>query len=327
MRALITGATGFIGFHLVKHLLSLNWELKCLVRENSFREPEFCNRVSWIVGDLNNIHSLSKACSQVDIIFHLAGKTKAHVNTEFFETNTKGTENLINIILKNNKNIHLIYISSIAASGPSNKFHINEESDHANPVSYYGKSKLLAEKAILKHKKDFRSTIIRPAIVYGPKDKETLLFFKLAKFHLNPHLGVAKRHLSIIYVNDLIQLIIKVANTKTKSGEIFFATDNDNGYTWNNIMKTAAKSLNTHIFPVFVPKFLIKIVFYFSNIKTKFSKKSTMLNIDKYNEMKYPNWVCSSQKAKNILNFRPKYSLEKGFIITSKWYKKMGWIK
>jgi len=327
MRVLITGATGFIGYHLVKHLLSLGWEINCFVRKNSYREPEFIKRVSWIVGDLNNINSLKQACSQVDIIFHLAGKIKSSNLEEFIKTNTKGTENLIQAILQSNRNVHLIYISSLAASGPSDKFHIKKETDNADPVSSYGKSKLLAEKAILKHKNDFRCTIIRPSIVYGSKDKETLQFFKLARSHLNLHLGVAKRHLSMIYVNDLIQLIIKVANTKTKSGEIFFATDNDNGHTWNNIMKTAAKSLNTHIFPVFVPKFLIKIVFYFSNIKTKFSKKSTMLNIDKYNEVKYPYWVCSSDKAKRILNFRPRYSLEEGFIKTAKWYKKMGWIK
>ncbi|MEA3496201.1 MAG: NAD(P)-dependent oxidoreductase, partial [Bacteroidota bacterium] len=245
---------------------------------------------------------------------------------ELFETNANGTKNLIEAILKSNKNTHLIFLSSLSASGPTNKNKVNTESDENKPISNYGKSKLLAENIIVKNRDNFYSTIIRPGIVYGPKDRETLLFFRLAKFGINLHLGISERHLSMIFVEDLIQLIIKTTIIKTKSGEIFFASDNDTGYSWNKIMRTIAKIMNKKIFTIIIPKFVIKIIVYISVFFAKIFHYSTMLNLDKYKEMKYHNWICSSKKAKKLLQYSPEFSLKNGLEKTYKWYKENDWI-
>ncbi|MEA3499792.1 MAG: NAD(P)-dependent oxidoreductase [Candidatus Marinimicrobia bacterium] len=326
MKAFVTGATGFIGYHLVKKLLSMNWEVVCLSRKNSNNNTEFQKEVSWIIGDLFDKKALAEGCSNADIIFHLAGQIKAINKKELFETNANGTKNLIEAILKSNKNTHLIFLSSLSASGPTNKNKVNTESDKNKPISNYGKSKLLAEDIILKNRDNLYSTIIRPGIVYGPKDRETLLFFKLAKFGINLHLGINEQHLSMIFVEDLIQLIIKTTTIKTNSGEIFFASDNDTGYSWNKIMRTIANIMNKKIVTIIIPKFVIKTIIYISVFLANIFHYSTILNLDKYEELKYPNWVCSSQKAKKILKYNPEFSLKNGLEKTYKWYKENDWI-
>jgi nucleoside-diphosphate-sugar epimerase len=133
---LVTGATGFIGSHLVEALLQKGVQVRCLVRKTS--------DLSWLKnlpievfrGNCNDKASLEEAVKGVDQVFHLAGVTKAVEEKTYFEVNALGTENLIHACLENNPRLQkFVYVSSQAAAGPCQNGGKKRESDRCEPVS------------------------------------------------------------------------------------------------------------------------------------------------------------------------------------------------
>lgn len=327
MKALVTGVTGFIGKHLVKALLKNDWSIRCLARKTSIRPEEFTDKVEWTIGDLQDKDSLVSACLDVDVVFHLAGAIKAKSANEFLLINGEGTGNLVCAFLESGKRgARFIYISSMAAGGPASRWIVKNEDEPAFSVSAYGESKLAGEIAVLKRKKELKCIIIRPSVVYGPGDRESLSFFKFAKLHVNPYLGFKKRYISMIHVDDLVQLILLASKSDLSSGEIFYAADDSKGYQWNEVIRECAAALNTWTSPVFVPQSFLKFIAFFSDIWGKITGRLTMLNLDKYREMTQQYWVCSSFKSKRLLGFKPKYGMKEGIQKTAIWYKENGWI-
>jgi nucleoside-diphosphate-sugar epimerase len=190
MKALVTGATGFIGSHLCEELAKRGYQVTCLVREKSNLKWIENIDLKLIVGDCKSIDSLFHAVTDIDYVFHLAGLTKACSKNDFFCANTEGTENLIKAVAEKNPKIkRFVYLSSLAAAGPSNNGSPLREDAEPRPVSSYGKSKLEGEKAVLKYKDLIPITILRPSAVYGPRDKDLFVFFKMLKKGIFPYWG------------------------------------------------------------------------------------------------------------------------------------------
>ncbi|MCF7886680.1 MAG: NAD(P)-dependent oxidoreductase [Candidatus Marinimicrobia bacterium] len=324
MRALVTGGTGFIGYHLIQELLARNWKIKCLVRETSVIPEEYMDKIEFVTGDLTRPASLTGITENIDVIFHLAGKIKALNLSEFKKVNTEGTKNLLESIPQSQQaSIRFIFISSMSALGPATTREPLSEEQSATPVSYYGQSKLLAENLVRNSGLNYR--IIRPAAVYGPGDKETLSFFQLAAKHINAKIGLKQHYLSLIHVLDLVNLIMKATLTDIKD-QVYHAADNSDGYAYSKIIQTAAKSINSWTLSVYIPQFLLKIAAYFASLWSKLSGQVSIFNLDKYNEIKQQYWLINSRKAQNQLNFKPEYDIRRGFAETVQWYQKQGWI-
>lgn len=323
MRVLVTGGTGFIGYHLIKKLLEKNWKVKCLVRETSIIPEEYVGKIEFITGDLTSRESLSGIADNVDMIFHLAGMIKADNLDAYKKVNTGGTKNLLDSIPADSRDRKIVFVSSMAAVGPADSKKPLSEDNMASPVSNYGRSKYLAEQAV--SNSNLKYAIVRPAAVYGPGDEETLSFFQLAAKHVNPRIGFKKRYLSMIHVSDLIDLILKAALAE-KNQEIYHAADRNSGYSWQEIISTAAKNINSWTLPVYIPKIILKTAAFVSTMYARISGNTSIFNLDKYNEMKQQYWLISSQKAREQLNYRPKYDLHKGFAETANWYQDQGWL-
>lgn len=324
MRVLITGGTGFIGYHLIREILDKEWQIRCLVRKSSIIPEEFIGKVEFITGDITDKTSLKGIVDNIDIVIHMAGLIKASNFKSFKKVNTEGTINLINAIPPETQSaIKFIFISSMAACGPSRNREPLSEDHPPTPISHYGRSKLLAEEAVTNSSLDYR--IIRPAAVYGPGDKETLSFFRLAANHINPRIGFRKRYLSLIHVKDLISLIFKTA-LSNRNNQIYNATDCSDGYSWNKIIEKASENLDSWLVPLYVPKSFVAIAAYSATLWSKISNDRTIFNIDKFKELKQQYWLLSSAKARAQLGFTPAYDLQKGFSETAQWYKKKGWI-
>ncbi len=326
MKALVTGGTGFIGSHLVEALLKKGIQVRCLLRKTSDLKwlKGLPIEVNW--GDCNDKNSLREAVEGVEQVFHLAGVTKAVHEKTYFEVNAFGTENLIHACLENNPRIQkFIYLSSQAAAGPCRNGNKKKESDQCKPVSPYGQSKQMGEELALAHAQELPLLILRPSAVYGPRERDIYTFFKLLSKRIKPCLPSKDQHISLCYVEDIIQAILLAAQVKGSSGEIFFLSDGQD-YRLEEIGDIFAQAMGVNAFCIRVPEWTIIGMASFSEYLSKLSGKPPLLNKGKVEEILQRNWVCDITKAKTALGFEPHISLAQGAKLTFEWYKKENWL-
>mgnify|MGYP001595472447 FL=1 len=324
MKALITGASGFIGSHLAEELSKRGYEVICLVRKTSDLKWLSGLDIKLINGDCSDKDSLNNCVKGYDYVFHLAGLTKTNCKEDFYSVNTKGTENLIEAVVKNNSEVkRFVYLSSLSAFGPKVNANLPNEKDNPLPVSDYGKSKLRAEKAVLGYSDRIPISILRPSAVYGPRDKELFLFFKLIKRGIMPYWGDGQT--SLVYVDDLINAIILSAEKESAVGKTYFISDGM-VYSNNEIINEIASALNVKVFMIKLPKPILLPIGFLSDGISKIIGTSTMINRDKIKELMYPDWVCDIARARNDLGFQPKVGIEKGIRWTADWYKIHRWL-
>ena len=330
MSALVTGATGFIGRHLVPKLLESGQKVRCLVRGPSALHKLDGLDVEFVPGDLSDPLSLSRAVSGVEYIFHLAGLTKTNRSHEYYDVNARGTENLANAAAREGRGIkRFVFISSHAAAGPSlNGDPITEEQE-PNPVSHYGKSKLLGEKAVLGRSGQMPVVVLRPTSVYGPGDKDLFLFFKAIKKGIFPYWGACRY--SLLFVEDLVQGIMAAAGAPEdkSAGKVFFLSDG-NVYTNGEIAAAIAEAFREKGGPngkkplkIPLPRFLFPAAAFFSALA---GKDSGIINKDKLREMGFPDWCCDPGRAMREIGFLPKITLKEGVKWTADWYRIHQWL-
>ena len=322
----MTGGTGFIGSHLVEALLKKGIQVRCLLRKTSDLKwlKGLPIEVHW--GDCNDKNSLREAVEGVEQVFHLAGVTKAVHEKTYFEVNAFGTENLIHACLENNPRIQkFIYLSSQAAAGPCRNGNKKKESDQCKPVSPYGQSKQMGEELALAHAQELPLLILRPSAVYGPRERDIYTFFKLLSKRIKPCLPSKDQHISLCYVEDIIQAILLAAQVKGSSGEIFFLSDGQD-YRLEEIGDVFAQAMGVNTFCIRVPEWMIIGMASFSEYLSKLSGKPPLLNKGKVEEILQRNWVCDITKAKTALGFEPHISLAQGAKLTFEWYKKENWL-
>jgi nucleoside-diphosphate-sugar epimerase len=318
MKAFVTGATGFIGSHLVETLVREGFDVTCLTRSTlSLRYLEGLN-VSFLKGDCTDADSLS-GIKGFDYVFHLAGLTKAHTEEDSYRTNEKGTENIVNAVMRHDPPKRFVYLSSLAAAGPScDGKPLNEEGE-AKPVSVYGKTKLGGEKYVIAQKGKMPFTIIRPPAVYGPRDKDLLVFFKMVRSGLIPYWG--KSYYSFLYVDDLINGIILSALKEEGEGEIFFMSDG-NIYSSDDIIDAISDALQCRPIRVGIPK----CVMPFLGAIAEKMQGGGIINPDKIREIKHTHWTCHTTKAMEKLGFSPKVKIKEGAKWTADWYRIHNWL-
>ncbi len=211
MKALVTGATGFVGSHLVEALRRRGDEVTALVRSLKKAEALRPLAVRVIQGDLDDIVALSKAVEGQDVIYHVAGVISALSEAEFMASNRGGTRNLVEAAKVSGARPRFILVSSMAAGGPSPRGRPLKGEEPPKPVTRYGRSKLAAERVV--EASDLPWTIVRPPMVYGPRDREVLKVFRLARLGLGPVFGDGTQELSAVHGADLAAALIAAATT------------------------------------------------------------------------------------------------------------------
>lgn len=325
-KALITGATGFVGSHLVSELLKRGYQVSALVRKTSDLSGLVNTGVELTFGDVSDRDSLKKIFFDFDYIFHVAGLIRAKNPDDFFKANAQGTKNLLEALQESGYPVkRFVLVSSTAASGPSPNRQPRRESDLCQPVSIYGQSKLEGEKFALEFAHKIPITIIRPPAIYGPQDRQLLNFFKLAKWGIVPLVGKNENYFSVVYVQDLVDAIILAAENPKAQGEIYFIAD-DEIYNWEKVGEIACRVLGKRAFKFSAPKFLLYLAAIVSELVGKITGKSMYLNRRKLKEIHYKYWVCDISKAKKELGFVPKFDFKRGAWETINWYKQHKWL-
>jgi nucleoside-diphosphate-sugar epimerase len=293
-------------------------QVRCLVRNKNHLGWVKDSPVEFVVGNCREKDSLNLAVLDVDQVFHLAGSTTAVKEKTYFEVNGFGTENLVRACIENNPRLQkFISISSQAAAGPCRSGGQKNESDPCEPVSPYGKSKLLGEKLALSHAHELPLLILRPCAIYGPRDKGFYTLCKGLSRRINPVLADHDQHISMCHVQDLVRAILLAAETRTESGEIFFLSDGHD-YRMAEIGNIFAQAMQINPLKLRLSRQMLFGMAFFAEC---FSRSR-----GKVEEMICRNWLCDISKARAQLGFEPRISLARGVELTVAWYKKENWL-
>ncbi|MEX0610452.1 MAG: NAD-dependent epimerase/dehydratase family protein [Balneolaceae bacterium] len=324
MVAFVTGGTGFIGSHLVEALIKSEKysEVRCLVRN----EPKWISGLEYIKisGDLDNFNALSKGLEGADVLFHIAAIVKAPSKKEFTYANVDATETLVRIAQKKSVK-NMVILSSLAAAGPSSGTPVTEK-DAMHPVSMYGKSKKEMEERVRKITDESCSIkIIRPPAVYGPREDQIYSFFQAFSKGICPIVGDGNNpRLSMVYVDDLVDGILKAAQ-KTDTGIHTFFITGEGIHTWNQIRAITGKVMGKKAIPIKIkPQLVKKAAGVIEGVASLFGKYP-VINKEKANEL-ILEWTCSGEKARKELDFHPQVSLAEGISRTIHWYKRHNWL-
>jgi nucleoside-diphosphate-sugar epimerase len=247
----------------------------------------------------------------MDYIFHLATIIYGDDWEPFYIANVQGTENLLTACANVNPGLKkFIYVSSIAASGPSVKGRLKDEYDECRPTSLYGKSKLAAEKIVRAYGDRVPFVILRPPNVLGTRQRELKTLLLTLKKGISPRLGIGEKQTTICFVEDVVRSLILVAEEDAATGRTYFVTDNDT-HSWREMIDTAARVMGK--------KFILKIPFPMvytialvsEGLSRVFGMKKLVNMIDIVDSRKR-YWLFKSEKIRDELGFSPRITFEDG---------------
>lgn len=332
--ALVTGATGFIGHHLVKRLLAEGTAVKCLVRSQARPAELSKHDVAFVHGDLADVDSLAGAVKDVDVVYHLAGLTKSISNRDLMKVNGEGAGNISRACSRLSCPPTLVVVSSLAAAGPSLGLEPRVETDRINPISRYGQSKRAGELASMGFADAVPTTIVRPPIVIGEYDRDGFQWFQMIRklgFHLIP--GLANYNYSMIHADDLASALILAAERGGRAtpdadddAGVYFAAS-DEVITYADLGRMIGNCLGRSRTPVVhAPMSMIWGVALSCDVWARLRRSPMILNLDKVREAAAGGWACSSAKLQNHTGFVAGMSLEERLRQTADWYVQENWL-
>ncbi|MBN1756477.1 NAD(P)-dependent oxidoreductase [bacterium] len=324
MKALVTGATGFIGSHLVNDLLDRGFEVNITARSSSRLDCLPLTKISTTICDICEPADLRGELKDLDYLFHLAGLTKAYDPRDYYRVNAESVANLLALCAKECRSLkRFVYLGSLAAMRPSEGEPVNENSIPA-PVTDYGKSKLEGEKFVRSFQSLLPVTIINPPLVFGPREGDVFLYFKWAKKGIIPLLSNPQMLFSAIYVKDLNRAVIDAAMSEKAIGETYFVA-NPEAYSLQYFGDLLCRVMGRRCIRIRIPGLLLYPAALTNTLFCSMLKKPALLDLQKLRELTQ-SWVCSPEKIKNHLGFQPEYSLQDALRETWEWYKATGWL-
>jgi nucleoside-diphosphate-sugar epimerase len=323
MKALVTGATGFVGSHLVEALVQQGDEVTALVR--SPHKAALLQRlnVGLIPGDLHNHAALRAAVAGQDVIYHVAGLIAARDQAEFLWANRDTTANLLRAIGETGGAPRFVLVSSMAAGGPANRGRPLTGDEPAQPVTHYGRSKLEGEAIV--RAANVPWTIIRPPMVYGPRDREVLKVFKLARTGLAPVFGDGSQELSAVYGPDLAQALIAAAQSLGTVGRLYYACHPEI-FQSGELVRRVGAVLGKGVRVIPLPAWLARGALSLTGLAARIAGQATILTPDKANEFLQPAWTGDPGPLIAESAWQPEFDLARGLSATAAWYREAGWL-
>jgi len=323
---LITGANGFVGAQLCRKFLDSGFQVMAGVRKTANLAMLDGLKVDYRFGDVTSAESLVEMVKDVDYVIHNAGVVKAKKKQMFYDVNKKGTANLFEAISRHNPNVKkVIYVSSLAAAGPSKDGRPVTESDKPNPITSYGSSKLAGEAAALSYQDKFNVLSIRPPAIYGPGDKEVFPFFEAVYKGIRPFIGDSSRKLQLVEVGDLCQAFYLAVTKSTPSGEICFVAESK-AYSMKQLIELMAEACGKDGFRLYIPAFVLYTMGMAAQTLSALVGATPMLTLEKAREI-LSSWEVTTGKARELFGFSSSVSFEDGASATYDWYIKHGWLK
>jgi len=325
MKALVTGATGFVGSHLAERLCREGMSVACLVRPTSSLEWLAGLPVERVAGSLDAPEALPLA--EADLVFHVAGVTRARSPEAYMAANAETTRRLVEAAVRSGTRLkRFVYVSSLAAAGPTPTEAPLDESAEPHPLPGYGASKLAAERAVLDARDRIPVAIVRPPAVYGPRDKNLLPVFRTAqRWRLAPVVGGASKRLTLVHAADLAEGIMLAGTRGAAVGQTYYIGSGT--HAWGEIVDALGHALGLRLRSVRIPNLLARLIGELGELKWTLTGKSQIICRRKVRDLLQPRWTCSWAKAERELGYRPKMGLVEGLRQTAEWYAGQGWVR
>jgi nucleoside-diphosphate-sugar epimerase len=317
-RVVVTGASGFIGSHLVHALRERGNHVRALVRPGSQRRPPAGAEA---VHEPLTAEGVARAAEGSDVVFHLAGLTRAPNEAKFMRANTEGAHAAA--LGARQAGAKLVLVSSLAAAGPGTPERPRRESDPPAPITPYGRSKLEGERRATSVA-GLQWSIIRPSGVYGPGDRDFLFAFQAAKRGLFPILGDPRRAYTLVHVADVIRALLVAADDPRAVGRTYFS-GHPQPEEWGQALAIIADAVGRTCRPIRVPDTVLWAAAAAGEAGRVVGKVG-LINFSRARDLTAPGWVCDPSLIERELGVQAQVSLRDGFRQTADWYRKEGWL-
>jgi nucleoside-diphosphate-sugar epimerase len=306
--AAVTGATGFIGRHLVTALRRHGWDVRILARRHPAELLSPHHRFELVLGDLADAAALEKLVGGADAVIHLGGVVKALRREDFYAANEGGTERLLQAAARAAPSAMLIHVSSLAAREPG--------------LSPYCDSKHRAELKVQALAGERNWTILRPPAVYGPGDREILPLFRAAKLGVVPYPAAAGAAVSLIHVADLADALVACLG---RSGPLHAVYEIDDGvpggYRWPDILGALGEAVGRRPVGLRLPKIGLLLAAAANQLLSHLDGKPRVLAPHKVAEIYWPDWVVRGDRLQDASDWQPAFDVWRGFRDAAKWYR------
>ncbi|SKA32421.1 Nucleoside-diphosphate-sugar epimerase [Enhydrobacter aerosaccus] len=305
-RIAVTGATGFVGPHLVAALARRGWTLRLLVRRWSPLPSLAAVDAEIVWGDLADEAALRQLVAGVDGVVHAAGLIKARREQDFFTVNRDGTARLSALA----PDVPLVLLSSLAAREPQ--------------LSPYAASKRAAEQVLAE--RAGRWIALRAPAVYGPGDRETLTYFRSVARGIAPQPAIPGARLALIHVADLAEALAMALEQPLPAAVYEVDDGRDGGYSYADMARAAGLALGRRERLFRIPRMLIEVIARAHGIGQALGGPVQILTPNKVNELFHPDWTAHDHRFAAAVRFSPRYDLGAGFRDTILWYRAHKWL-
>jgi nucleoside-diphosphate-sugar epimerase len=296
----LTGATGFIGKRVARRLVANGCKLQALARATSDRRPlSGFNNIHWVEGTLEDPDSLGRLVRGADAIVHCAGAVRGATQAHFDRLNVDGAARLVRAAVEQHPVPRFLLISSLAAREPG--------------MSYYAASKRKAETVLADQAGNMPWAVLRPPAVYGPGDKEMLPLLRWMARGVALVVGSGNERVSLLYVDDLAEAVIKWLQNEQCSKAVFELHDGyPGGYLWQDVIATIELLTGKRVRSLKVPLTVLKTVSSLNLSAARIFGYAPMFTPGKLRELRHPDWVCDNTAFSQETSWTPQVSLEEG---------------
>ncbi|MCX6924358.1 MAG: NAD-dependent epimerase/dehydratase family protein [Verrucomicrobia bacterium] len=326
MKILLTGASGFVGSHILDSLRQRGLATVVLLRPTSNQQfiASHLSDIELRWGSMDDPDSLRKAMTGITHVVHCAGATKAARVSGFYEVNQVGTRNLVSAVNAQAGQVQrMVHVSSLAAAGPAVPDKPLREEDAPQPVSEYGKSKLAGELEVRNHCRS-EYVILRSPAVYGPRDSEFLRLFRAVKSHLLPR-PCGAQALSMVFVRDLAEAVVNCLTQPGAGGKTYFVAAREI-VTARAMAEEIATQMNVWTLPLPLPMALFLPICLAQELMTRLTGRPNVLSLQKLAELRAPGWVCDPTLLERETNYTCLTTLKMGIAETLAWYRQQNWL-
>jgi len=326
VRAVVTGAAGFVGSHLVERLLERGDSVTAVERGGAQRGWLRGLDLEFLACGLDDPARLREIFAGADVVYHLAALTEARTPADCYAVNTHGTSNVVRAALDApGAPPRLVFMSSLAAVGPARPDGTLDRDAVPMPLSHYGRSKLQAEAVVHAYGDRLPAVICRFPAVYGPRDRVVLKLFRMVQRGIALTVGPWDRRVSLVHVADAVDGLLAAADSPAAPGRTYCLA-HPQPVTWGDFVGAVAAALGRDPLRIALPVGAARMVAVAAETAARVRRRAAVLNRDRVRELAQACWVCDVRAAAAELGFVPRFALQIGVADTAGWLRRARWI-